>query len=284
MSLLELIRRFSRVGDTIGGAFGGSGTACLAANIERRSAIYIDIDSRQDTMCRPRWQRAQQRVMAEHMMQIRSGLQDYIKRIEDRPWLFPTPTGFKHTPARRFNKPLMDKTAELVKGGELKTELKKYNESFATVFTDPFCRTYIHPASSVPDATPDWLLQPATKPKSGKKQRKVKMDTLFYLVIVYYHQSYKYIYCIFLVSLQREFITVDDDDDDFFVLSQSAYKPKQKKITTHFSSSKKSAAVQAEEEVVPATQLSQTQPVAKKTTQTEKSAPSKAKASAKKKK
>lgn len=83
MYLIELIRRFSRVGDTVGGAFGGSGTACLAANIEKRSSIYIDIDSKQDQMCRPRWQRAQQKIMAEHMMHIRRSMQDYVKRLED---------------------------------------------------------------------------------------------------------------------------------------------------------------------------------------------------------
>lgn len=187
MYLIELIRRFSRVGDTVGGAFGGSGTACLAANIEKRSSIYIDIDSKQDQMCRPRWQRAQQKIMAEHMMHIRRSMQDYVKRLEDRPWLFPSPTGFKHTPAKRFNKPIMDKTAELVKGGGLKQEMMKYNESFSTVFTDPFCRTYIHPASSAPGSTPDWLLQPAAKQQAVKKKKKVtlRLALLFEFLLCY---------------------------------------------------------------------------------------------------
>ena len=61
-------------------------------------------------------------------------------------------------------------------------ELKKYNESFATVFTDPFCRTYIHPASSTPGSTPDWLLEPAAKQQAGAKKKKVILDLILYYV------------------------------------------------------------------------------------------------------
>ena len=173
-TVIELIRRFSKSEDMVGGAFGGADTACLAANVERRSSIYIDKDRKQSEACRPRWSHAQGVVMGEHLRFVKKGDESYIKRLATRSWMFPQPTSLHHKPITGKSKVAEGETKALLKAEGFGKELEAYNKSFTSMIRDPFDQLFVHPAGSTAAEVPQWLKEEAyTFKEAGETKKKV---------------------------------------------------------------------------------------------------------------
>ena len=165
---VDIIVRFTSPGDVVGAAFGGSGTASLAANIERRSSIYIDVDKFQAKHCRPRWSHAQVKLMAEHTSTLkRMRAASYVLNLKSRRFLFPTSTTLNHVPPMQVKSSQARESAVDAKlkemgsaveeqAGEL---MKDYSKVFDTIIDDPFGFTYISSSKRTPATIPDWLKQ-----------------------------------------------------------------------------------------------------------------------------
>ena len=171
----ELIRRFSNPGDTVGGAFGGAGTACLAANMERRSALYIDSSKVQGEACRPRWSQAQGKVMAEHLRFVKKGDENYIRRLATRSWLFPANTTLHHVPINSNTRGAELETEALLGDPGFGKELEAYNKSFSSMIRDPFDQVFVHPAGSTGTEAPEWLQEDSYVFKEAARRKKKKV-------------------------------------------------------------------------------------------------------------
>lgn len=181
----ELVRRFSKPEDVVGGSFGGAGTACLAANIERRQAIYIDTDTSQSEACRARWSRAQWKLMGEHLRFVRRGDENYIRSLTKRAWLFPSSTFLRQAPESGRIQGIKQQTEKILQSETFAEEVKEYNKAFSSLIRDPFNQVLVHPAGAKGGSAPDWLDQESFSFKEAghKKETKVLLRFLFHLML-----------------------------------------------------------------------------------------------------
>ena len=170
--------RHSHPGDVVGAAFGGSGTTCLAANLEGRRSIYIDRDGIQGRAILSRFRDVQMSIMAEHQMEVGRLAHDksYIHTLKRRRWLCPTST--EPRPIISATEELRVKFLDELESHKRRMEqrlaagedplLDNYKKLFDTVITDAFGRTKIG-ASATGDKK--WLLKRIpTQPKGSEDE------------------------------------------------------------------------------------------------------------------